>query len=403
MVLHEKIMHRFQKLCEYVDSEKILKIQIEKHNTVDDFKHITRPTTKYFRGKWLGINDVDATELWGQYQIYHRNIKSNEIVIDLDFDSFEKNQKYMFKICKILDSHYLNYYVYYSGGKGFHIHFFYNYFISSISKQEGKVFFYLDVNERLFQIRKSILKNLGFNIFSEFTVPGTNFSNGKINLYYKNMFFFVDEIQLQIGIKTIDFFVVDELKLKSQNTMIRLEGSYHHKGKFKTFLGSSFSEVSEKISLNNFKSNDNFELDNIRYSRKINNINFLAEKILKDISEIYRKNKKVVNLYKTYSPIKKVRNSINELLQKSLQDGRKHVLKILSWELFYFYRDEKKVLDVLKKWNELPHKKGNLSENDLIVQLNFVKKKSEQLGSNFLPFSNEKLRAELKKIPNTNF
>ena len=173
-------------------------------NQITEFNVSLQSKEGYFT-KRVAWSDIKQDNKLRAYTI-HRTLLDNEIVFDFDAKEFEQNVYHFRTIYHLLKE--LNYvpYVWYSGNKGLHAHFFLDY--SSLK----------DTLEMSLQIK--IVNHFGSK--KKFVKQFTTFIAKKLEKNYKDL--------------CIDF------QLNHTNHLIRSEGSMHKLG-FKTFLGHTPEEV----------------------------------------------------------------------------------------------------------------------------------------------------------------
>lgn len=173
-------------------------------NRITAFNVSLQSREGYFT-KRIAWDDIKQDSKLRAYTV-HRTLLNNEIVFDFDAKEYEQNVYHFRTIYHLLKE--LNYtpYVWYSGNKGLHAHFFLDY--SSLK----------DTLEMDLQIK--LVEHFGKK--EKFIKYFTMFIAKKLEKNYKDL--------------CIDF------QLNHTNHLIRSEGSLHKLG-FKTFLGHTPEEV----------------------------------------------------------------------------------------------------------------------------------------------------------------
>lgn len=289
----------------------------------------------------------------------HRTTLANEIVLDYDEKEFEKDNitiKYRESVLKNkelvindllkLDKHKYKYDVYFSGNKGFHVHFFINPIKNLLNKTQQKLIQKMDLKKVMVVLKKSILDSIGINI------------------------------------EKIDNAIIDQIYHN-----IRVEGSFHYTGqKYKYYLGSNLYEFKKNtkdidelfIRTSNFdlKSISNNKYDDLNNGLDKNMIKIFMEKI----NEINSKEEENILIkylkkgkYKNYNNIKnsELRPKVAELLTRKILDGRKKVLTIILSEMSSLEWEKEEIENKIDVWNNLGHSDGPLSQKYINGQINF--------------------------------
>ena len=304
--------------------------------------------------KWTPFKDLILNDFIYKNDIIHRSIMPSEIIIDLDKPNIEDNKQLLLFNCQLLEDNKIKYYVYYSGGKGFHIQFYFNDYFKYFSDLQKQQILSLEINQRFILIKKGILEFL------------------KVDL---------NNIDLQI--------------IETPRKLIRAEGSKHHKGLFKTYLGSNIVEISEN--LKTFQSSKGFILDNVKIMDKLNEMSkplhdYLINKLnIKMEEQKHKRRQEQFNKLKVIKQ-KGLRPIVKELLNKPLEDGRKAVLFILIRELIGSKINKDDILKSITKWNNLNHTKGSLKESLIYLQLN------EALKKDVKPLKTETIKQYLNQV-----
>jgi hypothetical protein len=172
---------------------------------------------------------------------------------------------------------------------------------------------------------------------------------------------------LKVDLNNIDLQII-EIPRK----LIRAEGSKHHKGYFKTFLGSDVRTLNEN--LKSFQSSKGFILDDVKIKDKLNEISkplhdYLIKKLNIKMEE--QKDKRRQEQFNKLRVVKQkgLRPIVKDLLNKPLEDGRKVILFILIRELIGSKINKEDVKNIITKWNNLNHTKGSLTDNYIYLQL----------------------------------
>jgi len=324
------------------------------YKNINDYEEIEIRIEKVME-KWTPLNQLSNTDFVYKNDIIHRSIISSEIVIDLDKPTIEENKKILLKYCEILEKNKIKYYVYYSGGKGFHIHIFFKNYIKHFTEEQKKQIMCLEVKDRFIVIKKGILEYLNINL---------------------------KDIDLKIVI--------------TPRKLIRAEGSKHNMGYYKTFLGANKGEI--KAKLKTFQYKDRFYLDNIKIKVKLNDISkdmsiYLIKKLNYKIKKLIEKKRK--EALDSIRPTKQkgLRPLVSYLINKPLQDGRKIVLFIIIRELIINEKNKEKIKKLITKWNKLNHTKGSLSESYINLQIeDAIKRKVRPLRSKTLQMYLEEIK-----------
>jgi len=156
--------------------------------------------------KRVSYDDLEYDKKLRAY-IIHRTLLNNEIVLDFDAPTYEKNVYNFRSVFHILNKRGYVPYIWYSGNKGLHMHFFMDY---SILKDE------LDM-----KLQTAIVEHFGKK--ERFIKQFTRYVAKSLEWIYDN-------------------FSIDG-QLNHTNHLIRAEGSLHKVG-FKTFLGHHPDDVS---------------------------------------------------------------------------------------------------------------------------------------------------------------
>lgn len=121
---------------------------------------------------WWNDRCVYLDEKYSPMKPYnHRSILNNEVVIEFDEDSLEKNKELAEKVIKRLITDKIKYSLWHSGNKSYHVHFFLKF---------GDV-----VNKRL--LKKSIMRHYteGFDILPDLQLAGTHSIRAEYGLHEK--------------------------------------------------------------------------------------------------------------------------------------------------------------------------------------------------------------------------
>jgi len=304
--------------------------------------------------KWTPFKELSSTEFIYKNDIIHRSIMPSEIIIDLDKPNIEDNKQLLLTYCQLLEDNKIKYYVYYSGGKGFHIHFYFNDYFKFFSDLQKKQVLSLEINERFTLIKKGILEFL------------------KIDL---------NNIDLQI--------------IEIPRKLIRAEGSKHHKGYFKSFLGSDVRTLNKN--LKSFQSSKGFILDDVKIKDKLNEMSkplhdYLIKKLNIKMEE--QKDKRRQEQFNKLRVVKQkgLRPIVKDLLNKPLEDGRKVILFILTRELIGSKINKEDVKNIITKWNNLNHTQGSLTDNFIYLQL------KDAISKDVKPLKTETINQYLNQV-----
>jgi len=330
-----------------------IKKRFEFYKDLDNYEPLEIRIEDYIN-KWTPFKDLSIIDFSDKKDIIHRSIMPSEIIIDLDKPNIEDNKQLLLTYCQLLEDNKIKYYVYYSGGKGFHIHFYFNDYFKFFSDLQKKQVLSLEINERFTLIKKGILEFF------------------KIDL---------NNIDLQI--------------IEIPRKLIRAEGSKHPNGYFKTFLGSYCGTLSEN--LKTFQSSEGFILDNVKISSKLNEMSetlneYLITKLNKKMEE--QKDKRRKEHFNTLRIIKQkgLRPIVKDLLNKPLEDGRKVILFIIIRELIGSKIKEEDIKDIITKWNNLNHTQGSLNNNFIYLQL------KDAISKDVKPLKTETINQYLNQV-----
>lgn len=167
----------------------------------------------------VGMESIEGyftkREIWSRFDhdkklhayILHRTLLDNEIVFDFDAPTYEKNVSNFKKLYyDFLEEKGFVPYIWFSGNKGLHIHFFLNY--KPLAEK-------LEMSDQELIVRKMRTKKLFFKRLTSFIAK-------KLEWFYTS-------------------FAIDG-QINHTNHLIRAEGSLNKKG-FKTFLGNTPRDI----------------------------------------------------------------------------------------------------------------------------------------------------------------
>ena len=257
--------------------------------------------------------------------IIHRTLLCNEIIFDFDAKNYETNVHYFKSMYGTLKDLGLVPYIYYSGNKGLHVHFYLSF--KSLVKD-------LDM-----KLQKRIVKH--FARAETFEKRFTSYIASSLSWLNDN-------------------YSVD-VSLVHRNHLIRSEGSLNKLG-FKTFLGHTPEDIPLIIPICNFENKyyPKFpfhdicdSLETIKYSELKNLSKMCTEFVIEN--KIGIEKIEVVTL-KDFFPKEPSRPPAEKKCIKFIeskeygdkQDGRKRALFILASH----YKDDPEQVAKLKRWNE---------------------------------------------------
>jgi hypothetical protein len=315
-----------------------------------------------YKGEWLSMDVYNDTfiEFFKYSDELHRTTLFNEIVFDIDKKeyidevfslekSIESSKKIVLKICDILESNNIQYSIYYSGNKGFHIHLLHD--ILNVQN--------IDLKE-LSKLRSTNLY-LFFKLFRKY--------------YLKD---------IGINDKFLDNNFIDKAKIFQIKTMIRCEGGKHNKSnRFKTYLTK---QELDQYDYNKFTS---FSKINLSYLTEINKLSVeSSDFIFEKIKEEFKEAEKPQTLIKRYHiSSSKLRIQIQGLLNAPLKDNRNEVLMALCCE-FINTKSDIDSIDILKNWNNNNYKQ--YEDKHLKYYLHYCKK--------YKPYTRIRLNDLLDKV-----
>ncbi|MEM4067646.1 MAG: hypothetical protein QXV17_12395 [Candidatus Micrarchaeaceae archaeon] len=114
------------------------------------------------RSKWLDLYDVVRNP--PNFPIASRSILKNEVVLELDDDSWEYVRDGTRRIIQVLEKWGARdaYYLSYSGNRSLHVHVFFNPSSLMINNDTGKVLENIDKNEIRKEVKTYIMKQIGY-------------------------------------------------------------------------------------------------------------------------------------------------------------------------------------------------------------------------------------------------
>ncbi|MEM3907652.1 MAG: hypothetical protein QXZ17_12460, partial [Nitrososphaerota archaeon] len=114
------------------------------------------------KSKWLDLYSVVRNP--PNFPIASRSILRNEIVLELDDDSWEYVRDGTRRIIQVLEKWGARdaYYLSYSGNRSLHVHVFFNPSSLKINNDTGKVLENIDKNEIRKEVKTYIMKQIGY-------------------------------------------------------------------------------------------------------------------------------------------------------------------------------------------------------------------------------------------------
>jgi hypothetical protein len=285
----------------------------------------------------------------------HRTLLNNELVFDFDAKEYIDNVKNFKKIYPLM--HDLGYvpYVYYSGNKGLHVHFFISY---KILAQELDMDLQLRIR-RKYANKETFIKQL------------TKYLATKVNWLYIN-------------------YEIDG-SLNHKNHLIRTAGSLNKLG-FKTFLGHTPEDIPLVAPVFNLENRQYprfpfhhgcYTDSEIKYSVPTDLIKICTQFVLENkIGKIESKNKSLKDFFKpapSQSTFQKFRPCIQFFESQDFADMkecRKRVLFILASH----HSRSTDLIGTLRSWNQIFL--GNYLRDDLIQ--NTVKSTTGKVGCTYI-------------------
>jgi len=284
----------------------------------------------------------------------HRTLLHNELVFDFDAKEYVDNVKNLKKIYPLMES--LGYvpYIFYSGNKGLHVHFFLDY---KILAQE------LDMELQL-----------------------------RIRRHFANKVTFIKQLTKYLATKLNWFYVSYEIdgSLNHKNHLIRTAGSLNKQG-FKTFLGYTPEDVPLIAPIFNLKNRQYprfpfhhgcYSDSEIKYSVPKDIVKICEQFILeKKIGKIEAKNKSLKDFFTptTTGKFQQFTPCIQFFESQeygNMQECRKRVLFILASH----HSKSSDLLGTLRNWNRIFL--GGYLREDLI--LNTVKNTTGKVGCTYI-------------------
>lgn len=279
---------------------------------------------------------TDFQNTWSQPEL-HRSVLPNELLLELDEPSITRNLTVAKLVCRILSREGIPYWLFYSGGKGFHVSTFLE--LSTPPKE---------LNEKM---EKGGFDWYGFRNYLAWRVIGD------VRRCFK----------------------VDRLKLVQRRTLIRACGSLHHAGGFyKVYLGaedvlpstaSDFEkyQIKDPVVANEFYPEELVEWGADEWMPYIENyLKYLAKK----------KPKKPM-----VKGAKKPMLCLDYFLSNPLPDGRERAVILLANRLKYSYAEDA-LLKRLYEWNN-NHQGGHLPRSLINSKVKYAYHYKSGLGCNY--------------------
>lgn len=263
-------------------------------------------------------------------KVIHRKVLNNEIVFDFDAEVFNDNQIAVYYLLNVLHSKGLSYKIFFSGGKGFHIHMYFDYdIINSYPFEEVSK---LTESNKIKGIRRKALEVIFENYEEEYSLIKQYIDDCIIDVYRK---------------------------------LIRAEGSKHHKGRYKKeFVLDSPKDIFA-VTLE-----QEMYIQETHKEIKLNKLRLLEPFEEAILLERYQKAKQSAFVFEDTKENKYLRPQVYNLLNKRIIDGRKIALFILCSEMRLKKWSKEKAISWLSKWNS--NHTDSLSNILLMSQINQI-------------------------------
>lgn len=303
---------------------------------------------KRFRSKWesfslaCGIPNNFISD-----KIVHRKVLSNELVFDFDSEIFGINLSCVFHLVYVLTKKNFKYTLYFSGGKGFHVHLFFDYEI--INSYEDKEISKLSDSKKITAIRNKVLVEIfkGFREAYEFIRP------------------------------YMDWQIIEVFR-----KLIRAEGYKHHSGKYKQQI-----VLDKPEDIFNWEYQENLEFT--KPDLELNQLKLIEPFEKSILFERYLRMKRST-FSNNYKDNNYLRSRVYEFLSKPLRDGRKTMLFILCSEMRGKGWSKDKIISFINKWNSIQTE----PLNDITIQSQI----NQICNKDVSPLRNETINKYLKQV-----